>query len=482
MAEVSLDRFQYRIRTEPRPGAISVGRHWIEVGEGLPVTSVVDAAGRAVGSLLGFPIDIAERRTITGRWELPAIYDADPERFALAAMEALGGLFLWIFDTGAGCRIYADSSAQVPCVYDPVMQVAASSAHALFDDETYASRFDQDLFDRLGVDGEGWFPGGLTAHHGLSRLLCNHYLDLEDWQVRRFWPAQPITPSSDPDAIIEELIEIIQAQIAALVAAPEPLAMALTAGHETRMLLACAREWLDDIDFVTVTAGDRHKTDTMIARRIARDLGLRHRELPRLEASAEERDLFIRRGGHCNADSNAIYHPSVWSLAKTHVFSGGLGGEVGRAFLWRATDTPQTDITSSLLTGRFGLPPTPEVTKALDTWLDEARGYNAFQTLDLAYMEHRNAAWYAVQFCADPTLVRHAPLLTYRSCALMLSLPPEWKRESRMSHSIIEALWPELNKYPYNSLGAWSDALVKVQRMLSDPRVILKRLRKMRAG
>ena len=480
MKQDPLDPWQYRLSGAAVAGARPVGPFWLEPGPELPVIPVTDANGAAVGVLLGFPIDLAGKSMITVAWQAPVALGTDADGFAYDVLCALGGRFLWLCAAAGMARIYPDCSAQVTCVYDPVARMAGSTALALLDDAAYDARFDKALFDRLGVDGEGWFPAGLTAHHGLHRLLPNHYLDLHSWEVRRFWPTTVLPVTSDPSATVDEIIAIVRAQIEALLGGPKKLAFALTAGHETRMLLACARPYLKDIDFVTVTGGDRHEVDTVMARRIAKDLRLNHITLPRQVATDEQRALFIRRGGHCNADSNSYFHPSVWPIAQSHTFAGGVGGEVARAFYWRNTDSNQTTLTSLMLIGRLGLAATEALTTALDHWLVKMLPLDTEHILDLAYLEHRDGARYAAQFCCDPTLVRLAPLLTFRTVELMIGLPPDWKRSDRLGHAVIARIWPELARYPFNSLGRWNDLLVRIRRLVSNPRLLIKKLRKMR--
>lgn len=472
-----LDLWQYRLSTTPGRDAVPIGKMWLEVGEKLPVIYISDRDDVAVGILLGFPIDLAGRRIIDRDWQVPARLGADCDAFVREVLLALGGRFLWICDLQGAARIYPDCSAQVPCVYDAQLGVVASTAHAIFDDETYAGRFDDALFHQLGVDGEGWFPAGMTAHHDLNRLLPCHYLDLDQWVIRRFWFG-PDTLTDDPSAVVDQIVMIIQAQIEAMISGSKRVAMALTAGHETRMLLACVKPYVNDLDFVTIVGGDR--TDTIMAKRIARDLGLSHLTLNRTSATPQQRALFIRRGGHCNADSNSLFHPSVWPIADTHVMVSGAGGEVARAFFWRDSDVYETKLTSSQLADRFGLIRNKVMLSRLDTWIASLAGTNTLTVLDLAYLEHRDGAWYAVQFCSDPTLLRQAPLLTFPSVALMMQLPPTWKKSDRLSREIIVRLWPELEHYPYNSLGKWRDRAMKLERVLKNPKIILKKLRKMR--
>lgn len=485
MVEAALDPWQWRLS---RNAAAPVHRfnggqpdEWgLEVGPDLPMIPMTDADGAPVGVLLGFPIDLAAKRMVTRAWQAETSLDSSSfETLAREVTGAFGGRFLWIVEAPDGLRVYPDCSAQVTCVFDPAGGIVGSTAHALLDATEYAKRLDKKLFARLGIDGEGWFPAGLTAHRGLHRLLPNHYLDLTTFEVRRFWPEKAIGIGPDPEAAVTGIIGIIQAQLEALTHSPRKLGLALTAGRETRMLLACARPYLDKIDMITVVGGDRHEVDTVLSRRIANDLGLSHITLQRRAATVEQRDLFVRRGGHCNADSNSRYHPSIWPIASTHSLVGGVGGEVARAFFWKREDRAGTHLTGSGLTARFGLAPEKAVSDALDAWLSGLPPMSAFEIMDFAYLEHRDGAWYASQFCCDPTLVRFAPLLTYRAVELMLSLPPDWKRHSRLGQNVIERLWPELASYPYNSLGPWRDAAIKLQKIAMDPSILVKKLRKL---
>lgn len=481
MTPRDLDQWQYRITDQRKPGVTAIGEHWLERGSGLAEFPFLDAAGREVGLLLGFPIDLRARRLIDGPWRAPSALADDLDGFIRDALWALGGRFLLIFRRGNVVRLYPDCSAQIPCVWDPDKRLAGSTAHALFDDATYEARLDRALLTALGVDGEGWLPGGLTAHNGLVRLLPGHMLDLSDWTTRRFWPLRAIPRAADTTAVVDETVGLIRAQIEAVINGPRHLGLALTAGHETRLLLACARPYVGGFDSVTIVGNDRHKVDTTIARRIARDMGLNHIELPRREATKDQSALFVRRGGHCNADTNARFHPSVWPIADSHTFLGGLGGEVGRAFLWRARDRDNSPMTADILMSRFGLPKVSAVTEAVGRWLVALPPLDAHGILDLAYLENRMGPWYAVQFCSDPTLVRQAPLFTFRGVELMLSLPPDWKRQSRLGHEIIRRCWPELARYPVNSLGRWRDVLLKLHKLAQDPRIVAKKLRKLRS-
>lgn len=255
--------------------ARSIGNLWLETGEGLPVTTLLDESGRECGVILGFLIDPVRRNMPDTSWQASVAFDPSaPERFALAALRALAGRFLLIITASRDVQIYPDVAAQLPCVLDRESGDAGSSAYALLDDEAYEDRLDRVLYNRLGVNGEGWFPAGLTAHRGIERLLPGHVLDVAQGRIRRFWPIAAIPPCGDPQAVVTEMIDLVRAQTEALLMGDKRVTFALTGGKDTRVLLACARPYLDRISFVTVTGDGRHHNDTVIARMIAEKFGL----------------------------------------------------------------------------------------------------------------------------------------------------------------------------------------------------------------
>lgn len=465
-----LDPWQYRIALDgPTPV--------LELGTGLDQVALEDAAGTPIGTLIGFPIDLESQTRLTGgTHRVAARLGADPDLFAEGVLSELAGRFLWLCQLGDLARIYLDVSGQVPCVYDPQAQIAASSAHALLSAEAYDARFDRALHTRLGIGGQGWIPGGLTAHEGVYRLLPNHRLDLADFSVARHWPMTPLSAAKDPEQAVSTLIETVQRQVAALGKGQERIAQALTAGRETRMLLGCVRPHAKDIDFVTVAGTSQ--TDTVMAARIATGEGLSHRVVPLVMASAQARATYLRRNGDCIADANASSFPSVAPLADSHVFVGGAGGEVGRGFFWRPGDDAATPLDGAALMGRFGLPSEPRVIAALDTWCAGLAGHSTHEILDLAYIEQRMGPWGGAQFPSDPTLVRFAPLLSRAGVTAMMGLPEAWKRHEGMSAAVLRQTWPDLARYPFNTLGPVRDMAAKLGKVMRDPSAILRKLRK----
>lgn len=481
MTATELHPWQYRITREDHPGARPVGLGWLQTGPGLDEVVLEASCGTVLGRLIGFPIDLAGQggclKSGTHRLQTPLLEDVDAQ--ARAIFRELGGRCLLILARdGVWPRVYADCSSQIPCVYDETTGEVAATAFSLLDETAYEARYDAALCKRLGVGHKGWVPGGLTAHEGVGRVLPNHCFDMGTKQASRYWPTGPIGVSDDPEGDVTKLIATIRHQIKALLAQGTPeVALALSAGRETRMLLGCAKPYLDQIQFVTLRNGN---TDIVMSQKIAKDQSLRHRFLSLAHATDEERALYIRRNGDCVSDGNADMHPSMRPIADSHVFVGGLGGEVGRGFYWLDGEDQSIPMTGARLMTRFGLPPEERVIAALDAWLADVPVTDYLEILDLAYLEHRMGPWSAVMFPSDPTLRRLAPMLNMGSVEDLLRLPPEWKRNNGLARETVRQTWPELAQYPYNSLGKLRDTWDKVVRVMQDPSAIMRQLRKRR--
>lgn len=470
------------------PRQFTIRPEAVGAGDGIRVAAhpdiglfdILDGSGARIGLLVGFPIDLQERRLVSQPLRLQGAVTPGIDTIAETVLDRLGGRFLLLLDISGAARIYPDCAAQVPCVYSTEKGVAGSTADAILSDADYEALFRHDLYAALDIDDEGWFPAGLTAHDSVERLLPNHFLDLRDWSQRRYWPDGDVDRTETPESSIEEISEIIGAQLEALVNGPRKIAQGMTAGEDTRIMLACARPYLDSIEFVTVEGDSPRVNDTVVSKRIARDKGLNHRMLPRVIADPRTIEQYMRRGGHCVGGSNKLYHPSLRPLAEDHDFVGGLNGELGRDFLWSKGDTRYGFLAPDVLVNRMGLPARAEIVERIPKWRDRLAAKDALFELDLFYLENRIAPFGRASFYSDPTFVRHNPIGTVRTARLMLALPEEWKRQGTMTRELIRMNWPELLAYPFNSQGTVNDLLTLATRAIRHPQLIVRKLRKLR--
>ncbi|MGC4024851.1 MAG: hypothetical protein QM744_06685 [Mesorhizobium sp.] len=445
----------------------SFGKFNLDMAPGCQCVRVFDRSGRKIGLLLGTPIDLKRNSIITSDYSIEeALANASQiDSFVEKHIYGLTGTFLFILSAFGLNRIYLDCNGSMSVVYSAEKKTAGATAAVLLDSGEYSARFRKDLYDALDVDNAGWFTVGLTAHRGISRLLCNHYLDLDKWVAVRHWPLAAITSAHDLKQTFRNISDRVT-QTINLLADNDITRVALTAGSDSRYLLACSRPLLDKVSFVTVGA-PAGEIDVACSKLLARKFNLKHDILPYKEATSAEIALWRLRAGHCVGGNNVKLHPSVRPL-EGHFFVGGLGGEIGRGFLWLNAE-PDTPLDANNLVARLKLPQIPEVIEKVGEWLKPLERYDTLFKLDLAYIELRMSAWGFCDTYVKPKQKELHPMVSRANYVDMLSIPPDLRRGGKMFPEIIAMLWPELLSQPINRYGDWRDQFAVVKKALRDP-------------
>jgi hypothetical protein len=425
-----------------------------------------------LGLFLGTPLDLIQGQIITSDINLcKDLVSSDIPAF----LEDYAGSYVFIFAKECDKRIYLDADGTMSLVYDPISKCSGSTASVLLHDNVYFDRLRKRLFNHLDILNIGWFPGGLTAHNGIFRLLCNHYLSLTDWATVRFWPEDKIIYSENSDIEIKTIQKETRRIIEVLSMSRE-IMQSLTAGFETRLLLSCAKDFVEKISFFTVAST---KIDTDIANKLSHIFKLNHINYSVIKSNYEQQQQWLYRSGHAVGGTNLWTHPTIQQLPANAILSIGLGGEVGRGFFWKKQDRISDCVTADLLYGRFGIPYDELLFEYVKEWLNDLpHGLDFFSILDLAYLELRMASWaYAQSYAQDALRLHISPMISYRNYKAMFHIHPNIKRNGSILKSVIINNWPELLNYPINRYGGWQD-LFTVFSKLSNPKRVLSKVRK----
>jgi len=429
-----------------------------------------DVSGALIGMILGSPVDL-DGGPLGDVIDIDALVTADNVDWVVEHyIYRLAGSFLFILDVAFCRRIYLDADGSKSLVYDPQKQVAGATAMTLLDAEEYRERFRADLYRTLGVDKSGWFPAGLTAHAGVHRLICNHYLDLDSWKPKRHWPAQEIQTSDDPAGTFDAILDRMRRMAVGLMQSGN-VTVALTAGTDSRFMLSALRSL--DVEFVTVAA-PAGALDVATARLLAQRFDLSHRVLPYCNATADQAQAWRIRAGHCVTGANMTMHPSVEPL-KDSYFLGGLGGEVGRGFLWLRA-TPDLQVDALTIVNRLKLPRAPELLEAVAAWLEPIMRLDSLVKLDLAYLELRMSSWGFSDAYANPVRRELHPIISRANYEAMLSVPWQMRRDGTAFGDAIARAWPELLTVPINRYGDWRDFAGKLTQAASNPHKVFRKL------
>lgn len=438
-----------------------------------PVTATGD--GRVIGYCLGPYLDAGFRVAA------PLSLSASPEvaeTDAEALVKGLIGRFAVVLEVAGRLRIYLDALGSRSVVYCPSLAMAATSSFLIpYTPET------GDLDGVIAAMAVGWknsmYPVGTMPRAGVHRLLPNHHLDVAAGRTLRYWPKGPLTETRDPEAVVTEIADVMTRAITAFGRAGR-LQMSLTAGKDSRAVLACAREILDQVELFSWAIPDRSGAlDCYVARKMARGERLRHRVIATSRASAAERNLWHYRTGLAASAVRGIDGiPMVKQLSPERGYMPGVGFGLGKGYFQKKLgipgDAPLNVLDPATLVEIGTAPTTEAFVGAFRAWLDGLPVDRASEALDLYFIEQRHGCWAGVTAdgFAGMTAYEYWPFNAHRILEAARALPEEYKRSGRLNEDIIARTWPELLRYPINA----PDFGFKLRRVMRDPGRILRKI------
>ncbi len=431
----------------------------------LPVIHIDDRNGNRLGWLLGHPITSLPELLRGGS---TVTVDGDVDR--LGFVEDLGGRFLAVFLDGHSPAIYPDASASYASVFCQSMQLAASTASLIpYDvDTTDRLEFLRDLNIPFSTN---YFPFGFTHRHGVEQLPPNHHLDLERWEAVRHGPRPPKRGSLSVEESAERVAALIRRHLDAVLEC-YPGYLPITSGHDSRMLLACARDHREELGLYTLRIPDLNgERDTYVAGHIARRFRLSHQAVAMIRPDPRDLELWSYRTGCVVGEPRGRNATTTYrSLDRSRVrFNGQIGDllrspnrtpedredsviSVERAAIQSLVDATGSDYRSKLTPGQAKVVTSAFFLERAERWLVGLGGFDAFTVIDLNYLESSIAAWagpwaYAEFFDPGFTLF---PMSHREIIDIFLALPEIERCDSSLQRAVIRQQWPELLDWPFN--------------------------------
>jgi hypothetical protein len=427
----------------------SVGAWTLATPPDLPALDVQDRDGATVGWVVGYPLDLERSQPLSHATVESPLDDRERSRaWIQRTLETTAGRFV-ILLVEAGL-VSPDSVGSFPVLYDPARRAVASSPFLLRGRNEPIE--DDELSDVFRTYETGrWLTLGVTALEGATRVVANHVLDLSGWRQERQWPRAALRP-----APIEELAErvavTVERTLAGAASAGE-LNISLTAGGDTRMMVACARPVLDRVHFFTVAQTDEMgRADTWLARKIASRFALDHRVLEWQEPSLDDvRRFMIRTGALIGEPRGRLAGPTYDLLGGSSPYVSGISVRASHGN--REGDGPDTPLSATDLLDRWSLPRHPRLVASAAQWLDELPPLNAIDTLTLFASEMFLSTWGGALGSAYPDACTYT-LYPFHHRAVMeaqLQLEPSdrgsWKT---FKPAVVARRWPELLEFGMN--------------------------------
>lgn len=311
------------------------------------------------------------------------------------------------------------------------------------------------------------WPVAASPFKELRHLLPNHWLDLRTGISRRFWPCAPIEQMG-VDAAVERLQVLLPGLVRAA-ASRHDLVLSLTAGLDSRVVLAAARGIIDRIRIMSLRQGrqsDNHPDIEIPARLLGR-LGLAHDVVRAPASMSPEFALQFKRNAHQAHDHYG--HDAEALLARygrTCAALTGSGAEVARCPFLDKMPYARTQLTPETLAWLEYGSMHPFLVSYFADWLRNAE-QPYVQLLDLFEWEQGFGTWGAMVQLEFDVVWRE--IVTPYNCRAVLStllgVPERYRaRESQLCQRFIERSWPALLAEPINPhkrvgriKGAWTD-------------------------
>jgi hypothetical protein len=310
----------------------------------LPVIAIRDADQRTggpdadrVGWLLGYPVT-SDGVLLRNGSNVTVGADEDP----LAFVESLGGRFLAVFVNCRNPAIYPDAAATYGSVFCRSLEVAASTPGLVPYADTTGDR--EGLVEQLGIPlTDSMYPLALTPRHGVCQLLPNHHLDLRTWTMVRHGPRWQERGSINVDDSVSRIAEIIRRNIHAMMDA-YPCYLQLTAGSDSRMLLACARERSSELATYTLRIPDLSgMNDAKIAARLSGRAGVPHQAVAMPKPDHDDLDRWMYRTSCGVGEVRGMRAATALrSLDRSRAHLGGNIGDLAHNDYWATVDGPES--------------------------------------------------------------------------------------------------------------------------------------------
>ncbi|MET3528130.1 hypothetical protein [Phenylobacterium koreense] len=453
---------------------------WVAHDRRLPTTKLLDQSRRPFATVFGFAYsEFTSAFLPAGEAELP-LEITDIQDIEEKVLPLLSGMFVLLTAEGLPRRIYPDHGGSLPIVFSASDRRAASSPSLLLDETDYRDRFRADLHKALvGREGYGgWISGTLTAHEDVSRLLPNHCLDLSSWTAHRFWPRPgEFSAWRNIDEASSRAAMALRG-FSTATCREFNVAATLTAGFDSRLVLASCRESVSRCKFVTIEAPNA-EMDIEISRRLARQFGLSHSVLPLKEADNRQMALWDRAVGDCVREQPRRTHPTLRDLTDSDAMFTGMYGEVGRCRLYRQDllSINQAKIDARFVLDRLTLPAQSDLLENIELWFSGVADQPNSVILDLAFLELKFGSWAMGQRPMTNSIkLNFLPFAQRAVFDAFIGVAPAEKGTGALFRSIIDRLWPELGGAPINKYGDIRDHLT-IWKKASDPTRVRRFLR-----
>ena len=401
-----------------------------------------------------------------------------------------GGRWILIIDDGEQIRLFHDAVGLRQVFYtdtDCTTDLWCASQPRLIADRLNL-RVDPIAVDFISSFGqrnsEYWWPGDSCPYKEIKHLLPNHYLDFKVGSSHRYWPNGPLKNLSLNEATGKTAT--IMLGLLESMANRYDLAVSLTAGWDSRLVLAAAKGIRDRVSYVTVKQGrmTNNHPDITIPSLLMSKFGLRH---DIVESPAVMDEQFMPVFNRHVSFAHEVWGPDAQAIMEysSHrkVAVTGSASEAARCFYG---PMPKRRMTPQSLSARVGMGNDPFAVRSFEKWLKGIPDTFNYNLLDLFYWEQRGGNWLAM--CQSEFDIAWRDIFTPFNCRNllmnMLGVEENYRKPPKyeLYTEVMLQLWPEILSAPINphkqkNMSAMLKSSLRNQLRRYTPDFIIRALR-----
>jgi len=285
-----------------------------------------------------------------------------------------------------------------------------------------------------------WFPGNTSLYHDVRALLPNHYLRLGTGTTYRYWPDRDV-----PCIGREEAIDASARTLLGLMRSAQhrfSLALSLTAGWDSRLMLALSKNIIRNVYCFTLAYSDVEKSrDVTVPTTLLKKLGVPHfilhypKQVNKEFKRIHQRSTSAPSAAWC-ADVQILYE----QYPQDRVCVTGDVAEIVKCYL-RLPAPAQRKVTAEDLAALCRIGTHPFLMKAFEEWLSDVQPRN-LNVLDLFCWEQiAGRKQQQIRNEADIAHESFAPLNCRRLLLTLLGTDEIDRQPPEHWHLFIRPIW-----------------------------------------
>lgn len=370
------------------------------------------------------------------------------------ASKYLLGRFVVVAQFDGQLYILPDATGTIPVNYYVAgEEFAVSSNMSLLRD-----LFNLELSDKAIAIKEGALeqqhpmPNDLTVYQQVKNVLPNHYLDVTAKQSKRFFPLQKL-PETSVDEAINQTSQIID-RILKKVLEKEKVAIPLTSGFDSRLILSFFKEYTDDIVAYTFAHEnfDEKTADIAVPKALSERFNFEYQVLPRKNLDQAKLD---QASNDLAGMQNVRILENAYTLAESDLKDRSFipGDIIPLAKSNFGQNLPDSLASISYLVTKSHNY-SAESRASIKDWKDDIKSYlpaNNVSIYDLFFWENRWGRWFTnnaqnYDYYSNPLYIFNNRYLI----ELWLGVPRKERSKKVIHKGLIEKQWPELLEVPVN--------------------------------